>query len=346
MEDGAFLGTPIGFGLRERLDARTLDGRGFHRLAFERAPLLLFARGLGALAIEADFRGAKLLEPLVFGANARLFVFHERAQRRLHGLVVPRIAHERPTREARFRLGNNFSRYMCSTHMARILVVDDDRQLIEVLSIALGDAGHEVKTANDGLDGIDAVKSFRPALVVADVNMPRLDGFQMCKRLRDAGDATPVVLLTSRDGEVDETLGLELGADDYVTKPFAMRVLVARIAAILRRDAIRAGKERGEAATAIGDLSIDADRVEAKWKGTIIPLTLTEFRVLEALARREGVVMTRDKLLELVRGDDSVVGERIVDVYVRRLRRKLEAIDPAFSRIETVVGMGYRWKDS
>jgi DNA-binding response OmpR family regulator len=229
--------------------------------------------------------------------------------------------------------------------MARILVVDDDRQLIEVLSIALGDVGHEVKTAHDGLEGLDAVKSFRPALVIADVNMPRLDGFQMCKRLRDAGDATPVVLLTSRDGEIDETLGLELGADDYVTKPFAMRVLVARIAAILRRDAIRAGKERGAAATAIGDLSIDADRVEAKWKGTSIPLTLTEFRVLEALARRKGVVLTRDKLLELVRGDDSVVGERLVDVYVRRLRRKLEALDPTFSRIETVVGMGYRWKD-
>jgi DNA-binding response OmpR family regulator len=230
--------------------------------------------------------------------------------------------------------------------MARILVVDDDRQLIEVLSIALGDAGHEVKTAYDGLEALDAVKSFRPALVVADVNMPRLDGFQMCKRLRDAGDATPVVLLTSRDGEIDETLGLELGADDYVTKPFAMRVLVARIAAILRRDAIRAGKERGAAATSIDELSIDADRVEAKWKGAIIPLTLTEFRVLEALARRKGLVLTRDKLLELVRGDDSVVGERLVDVYVRRLRRKLEAIDPAFSRIETVVGMGYRWKDA
>ena len=230
--------------------------------------------------------------------------------------------------------------------MTRILVVDDDRQLIEVLSIGLGDAGYEVRTANDGLEGLDAAKSFRPALVVADVNMPRLDGFQMCKRLRDAGDATPVVLLTSRDGEIDETLGLELGADDYVTKPFAMRVLVARIAAILRRDAIRSGKERGEVATAIGDLSLDADRVEAKWKGTIIPLTLTEFRVLEALARRKGHVLTRDKLLDLVRGDDSVVGERIVDVYVRRLRRKLEAIDGTFSRIETVVGMGYRWKDS
>jgi DNA-binding response OmpR family regulator len=230
--------------------------------------------------------------------------------------------------------------------MARILVVDDDRQLIEVLSIGLGDAGHEVRTAHDGLEGLDAVKSFRPALVVADVNMPRLDGFQMCKRLRDAGDATPVVLLTSRDGEIDETLGLELGADDYVTKPFAMRVLVARITAILRRDAIRAGKEHGEAATAIGDLSLDGDRVEAKWKGTIVPLTVTEFRVLEALARRKGNVLTRDKLLDLVRGDDSVVGERIVDVYVRRLRRKLEAIDATFSRIETVVGMGYRWKDS
>ncbi len=227
--------------------------------------------------------------------------------------------------------------------MARLLVVDDDRQLIEVLSIALADAGHEVRAAHDGLEALDVVRSFGPALVVADVNMPRLDGFAMCKRLRESGDATPVVLLTSRDGEIDETLGLELGADDYVTKPFAMRVLVARIAAILRRDAIRSGAQRGAAATAIGELSIDADRVEAKWKGVLLELTLTEFRVLEALARRAGVVLTRDKLLDLVRGDDSVVGERIVDVYVRRLRRKLEAIDPGFARIETVVGLGYRW---
>jgi DNA-binding response OmpR family regulator len=192
--------------------------------------------------------------------------------------------------------------------MARLLVVDDDRQLIEVLSIALGDAGHEVRAAHDGLEALDLVRSFRPALVVADVNMPRLDGFAMCRRLREGGDATPIVLLTSRDGEIDETLGLELGA-----------------------------------ATAVGVLSIDADRVEAKWKGTLLQLTLTEFRVLEALARRAGVVLTRDKLLDLVRGDDSVVGERIVDVYVRRLRRKLESVDPEFSRIETVVGLGYRW---
>ncbi len=227
--------------------------------------------------------------------------------------------------------------------MARLLVVDDDRQLLDVLAIALADGGHEVQTASDGLAGLDAVRSFRPDLVIADVNMPRLDGFALCRKLREAGHATPVVLLTSRDNEIDETLGLELGADDYVTKPFAMRVLLARISAILRRDAARAAGARPTDAVAVGKLAMDPERVEARWGGAALSLTLTEFRVLEALARRPGVVLARARLLEIVRGDDSIVGERIVDVYVRRLRRKLEAIEPSFSNIETVVGLGYRW---
>jgi DNA-binding response OmpR family regulator len=226
--------------------------------------------------------------------------------------------------------------------LAKLLLVDDDRQLLEVLSIALEEAGHEIETASDGLAALDAIKK-RPALVVADVNMPRLDGFALCRKLREAGDSTPLVLLTSRDNEIDETLGLDLGADDYVTKPFAMRVLVARIAALLRRDAARA--KSTSTAQAIGDLTIDAERIEAKWKGTAISLTLTEFRMLEALARKPGTVLARLRLLQLVRADDSVVGERIVDVYINRIRRKIEAIDTAFDRIETVVGVGYRWME-
>jgi DNA-binding response OmpR family regulator len=228
--------------------------------------------------------------------------------------------------------------------LARLLLVDDDRQLLEVLSIALGEAGHEIRTAHDGLEALDSARAFRPQLVVADVNMPRLDGFALVRKLRDAGDATPIVLLTSRDNEVDETLGLELGADDYVTKPFAMRVLVARISALLRRDAVRAGGDAPKLLV-VGDLTVDPERVTAAWKKTALELTLTELRVLEALARRPGIVLTRDRLLELVRSDDTTVGERIVDVYVRRLRRKLEAIDPGFARIETIVGMGYRWSE-
>lgn len=223
-------------------------------------------------------------------------------------------------------------------------MVDDDRQLLDVLALALGEAGHDVSSAEDGLQALDAIAKLQPQLVVADINMPRLDGLSLCRRLRESGDLTPIILLTSRDGEIDEALGLELGADDYVTKPFAMRVLLARIAALLRRDAVRAGTEASVTrALRVGALALDSERVEVRWKDTLVACTLTEFRLLEALAQRSGVVHTRQQLLEAARGDDSVVGQRIVDVYVRRLRRKLEAVDPEFAAIETVVGLGYRW---
>ncbi len=225
--------------------------------------------------------------------------------------------------------------------MARLLVVDDDRQLVDVLSLALGEAGHEVRVAFDGLSAMEATKTAPPELIVSDVNMPRLDGFALCKRLREAGVTIPIVLLTSRDDEIDEALGLELGADDYVTKPFSMRVLIARVGALLRRDAARATSH--DASVTVGNLRVDPERLEASYKGVSIPLTLTELRVVEALTRRPDVVLSRARLLLLVRGDDSVVGERIVDVYVRRIRRKLEAADAEFSCIETVIGAGYRW---
>ena len=227
--------------------------------------------------------------------------------------------------------------------MARILVVDDDRQLLDVLSLGLAEAGHIVRTAQDGLEALDFVEKSAPEVLVADVNMPRLDGFALCKRLREAGVAMPIILLTSRDNEIDEALGLELGADDYVTKPFSMRVLAARIAVLLRRDAVRAGSEPKTQALVAVQLSLDSERLEVRWAGAVVPFTLTEFRLLEAFARRPGIVLGRSRLLEIVRGEDSVVGERIVDVYVRRLRRKLEAVDRSFASIETVVGAGYRW---
>jgi DNA-binding response OmpR family regulator len=174
--------------------------------------------------------------------------------------------------------------------------------------------------------------------------MPGLDGFSLCRRLRESGNRVPLVLLTSRDDEIDEALGLELGADDYVAKPFSTRVLLARVAALLRRDAMRAAHQT-EHAVAKGALELFPERLEVRYAGKPITVTVTEFRLLEALASRAGFVLSRDRLLEIVRGDESVVAERIIDTYVRRLRRKIEAIDPAFDRIETVIGAGYRWKD-
>jgi DNA-binding response OmpR family regulator len=227
--------------------------------------------------------------------------------------------------------------------MARILLIDDDPALLEVVSLAVTDAGHAVTTAEDGERGWTLLQSSRPNLVVSDINMPRLDGFALLRKLRGAGDALPLILLTSRDSEIDEALGLELGADDYVSKPFSARVLVARIAALLRREELR---EKGAAGTrkTIGRLALDAERLEVSYAGMRIEITVTEFKLLDALTQRPGIVLSRERLLQLTRDDDSIVADRIIDTYVRRLRRKLEAVDPSFCEIETVTGAGYRWR--
>ncbi|WP_437933762.1 response regulator transcription factor [Sorangium sp. So ce341] len=231
--------------------------------------------------------------------------------------------------------------------MARILLVDDDASLLEVLALAFQEAGHATLSARDGTAALALVRKERPEAVVCDVNMPGLDGFSLCRRLREQGDAVPLILLTSRDSEIDETLGLDLGADDYIAKPFSMRVLLARVAALLRRDALRRRAEAEPAPPApieSGPLKLSPDRLEVLFHGRHVAVTVTEFRLLEALVRRPDLVLSRARLLSIVRGDDTVVVDRIVDTYVRRLRRKLEQVDPAFDRIETVIGAGYRFR--
>ncbi len=228
--------------------------------------------------------------------------------------------------------------------MTRILLIDDDPALRDVLSLALEDAGFDVVVAEDGHAGLAAMATADPAVVVSDVNMPRLDGFSLCRRLREGGSTVPVILLTSRDSEIDEALGLELGADDYVTKPFSTRILLARIGALVRRELHRGQAEPVSSAVQIGHLSLDSERLEVHYRSAPVTVTVTEFRMIEALSRRPGVVLSRGRLLEQMRGDDSVVAERLVDTYIRRMRRKFEQIDPAFAEIETVVGAGYRWR--
>ncbi len=226
----------------------------------------------------------------------------------------------------------------------RILLADDDGALLDVLSLAFSDAGYAVQTASDGTTAFELVRREAPDAIVSDVNMPGLDGFALCRRLRAIPSAVPVVLLTSRDTEIDEALGLELGADDFVSKPFSMRVLLARVAALLRRDAMRMLRHGAEPSATVraGSFALDPDRLEARFADQLLELTLTEFRLLEALVRRPGMVLSRDRLLEIVRGDDSVVEPRIIDTYVRRIRRKLEAVDAIYDGIETVIGAGYR----
>lgn len=223
---------------------------------------------------------------------------------------------------------------------AHILLIDDDDALLDVLALAFEDEGFRVACARDGHEGLERVRRARPDVAISDVNMPRLDGFSLCRRLREGGDRLPLILLTSRDSEIDEALGLELGADDYISKPFNTRVLLARVRALLRRQ-----QAPPPAARLVGELAMDAERLEVHYRAVPLAVTVTEFRLLEALTSRPGAVFDRDRLMELARGDDSVVAERIIDTYVRRLRRKLEAIDPGFDRIETVIGAGYRWRD-
>lgn len=228
--------------------------------------------------------------------------------------------------------------------MARILLIDDDRTLLDGLAMSFEDAGHEVQTAPDGARGWAIATDTDPALVVSDVNMPGMDGFTLCRKLREAGNDVPIILLTARDNEIDEALGLELGADDFVSKPFSTRVLLARVASLLRRQDLRREGKPGSSLIEAGGLALDRDRLEARFQGELFVTTVTEFKMLDALVSRPGIVLSRARILEVTRDDGTVVAERIVDTYIRRIRSKLTAIDASFGSIETVIGAGYRWR--
>ena len=223
----------------------------------------------------------------------------------------------------------------------RLLLVDDDAALVSVLVSALTEEGFVVATARNGLDGLRAFRADPPELVLLDVLMPQMDGLEVCRRIR-AESSVPVILLTSRGEEVDRVTGLETGADDYVTKPFSIRELIARIRAIARRvqPEARPGADRLEAASLVVDLA----RFEVQLDGKLVELTRSELGVLAALVRQRGFVLSRDRLLDLARGGDVVVTERTVDTFIKRIRRKLREVDPDFDDIETVIGVGYRYR--
>lgn len=229
--------------------------------------------------------------------------------------------------------------------MSHVVLVDDDPSLLDVLTLSFEDEGYSVSASTAGAEGLRLVTEERPDVLVCDINLPDVDGFTLCRKLRDSGHGLPILLLTSRDNEVDEALGLDLGADDYVTKPFSTRVLLARVAALIRRARTRADPvEADEPQLVSAGVVLLPERLEVRYHDTRVDVTVTELRLLQCLVERAGRVLSRARLLEWIRDDGSVVNDRIIDTYVRRLRKKLQAIDPGFDRIETVIGAGYRWR--
>lgn len=224
--------------------------------------------------------------------------------------------------------------------MKRVLLVDDDRALAGVVAAALTEEGFEVVQAHDGKAGLDTFQKGQFDLLLLDVLMPELDGLDVCRRVRKSS-TVPIIFLTSRADEIDRVTGLDLGADDYLSKPFSVRELISRIRAIGRR-LQPAGAVTASETLSVGELRIDLGRFEVAFKGTPVTLTRSELLVLAALARQPGFVLSRDRLIDLARGGDAVITERTIDTFIKRIRAKLRAVDEGFDQIETVIGVGYR----
>ena len=230
-----------------------------------------------------------------------------------------------------------------------IALVDDDRNILTSVSIALQAEGFVTRVYSDGEAALKALADNPPDLAILDGKMPRMDGMELLRRLREKS-ALPVIFLTSKDDELDEALGLAMGADDYIAKPFSQRLLIARIRAVLRRAEMRAlprtEEEAAEPAQIVrGRLSMDPARHRVTWEGRDVTLTVTEFMILEALAQRPGVVKSRNQLMDVAYQDDIYVDDRTIDSHIKRLRRKFRAIDGEFGAIETLYGVGYRFAE-
>ena len=232
---------------------------------------------------------------------------------------------------------------------ATIALVDDDRNILTSVSIALQSEGFTVRVYSDGETALKALLDNPPDLAVLDIKMPRMDGMELLRRLREKS-SIPTIFLTSKDDELDEALGLAMGADDYITKPFSQRLLIARIRAILRRTEARAAHDAAPDVPVAerivrGRLQMDPARHRVEWDGKDVTLTVTEFLILEALAQRPGFVKSRDQLMDTAYQDDVYVDDRTIDSHVKRLRRKFRQVDAEFKAIETLYGVGYRFAE-
>jgi len=232
--------------------------------------------------------------------------------------------------------------------MARIVLVDDDRNILTSVSMLLEAEGYGVQSYTDGATALTALTATPPDLAVLDIKMPQMDGMEVLRRLRQKSDL-PVIFLTSKDEEVDEVIGLRMGADDYVRKPFSQRLLVERIRAVLRRhEAVEtANDERAETDRVLrrGKLEMDPLRHASIWNGQAVTLTVTEFLILQALAVRPGFVKNRDQLMDAAYDDQVYVDDRTIDSHIKRIRKKFRKADPEFNSIETLYGVGYRYNE-
>ncbi|OLP60432.1 DNA-binding response regulator [Xaviernesmea oryzae] len=244
--------------------------------------------------------------------------------------------------------------------MQTIALVDDDRNILTSVSIALEAEGYKVETYTDGASALDGLLARAPQLAIFDIKMPRMDGMELLRRLRQKSDL-PVIFLTSKDEEIDELFGLKMGADDFITKPFSQRLLVERVKAILRRSANReaaaanagsgtsAPKAKDDAPSRSlerGQLVMDQERHTCTWKNEPVTLTVTEFLILHSLAQRPGVVKSRDALMDAAYDEQVYVDDRTIDSHIKRLRKKFKMVDNDFDMIETLYGVGYRFRET
>ena len=231
--------------------------------------------------------------------------------------------------------------------MATIALVDDDKNIIASVSMLLEQEGYQVRSFSDPTAALTALTTTPPDLAILDIKMPRMDGLELLRRLRQANENLPVIFLTSKDEEIDELMGLNAGADDYVRKPFSQRLLLERVRAVLRRAEGKpaGGAEAKKESLVRGKLALDPQRHECTWEGKPVRLTVTEFLILQALAQRPGFVKSRDSLMDAAYDDQVYVDDRTIDSHIKRLRKKFKVVADDFDAIETLYGVGYRYKE-
>jgi two-component system response regulator ChvI len=235
---------------------------------------------------------------------------------------------------------------MSKSEISLIALVDDDRNIVSSVSLALESEGYRVNSYLDGVEALSGLKNMPADLAVIDIKMPRMDGMELLAKLREYS-SMPVIFLTSKDDELDEMLGLRMGADDYIKKPFSQKLLIERIRALLRRSSIDRENRIDESDLIIrGNLILDNSRHQCTWKGEPVDLTVTEFLLIGSLASRPGFVKNRDQLMDAAYGENIYVDDRTIDSHIKRLRKKFKSVDPGFSNIETLYGVGYRYSET